>query len=74
QREFDPRAFGVLVSLITAVNQVTYAFGPGAIGLLRDVSGSYALPFYACVAVELTAAVLIMIRGRAADRRDQAAS
>ncbi|MFX4516553.1 hypothetical protein ABTA91_18865, partial [Acinetobacter baumannii] len=54
QREFDPRAFGVLVSLITAVNQVTYAFGPGAIGLLRDVSGSYALPFYACVAVELT--------------------
>jgi hypothetical protein len=35
------------------------------IGLLRDVSGSYALPFYACIGVELTAAVLIMIRGRA---------
>src|SRR6201747_1497880 len=26
QREFDPRSFGVLVSLITAINQVTYAF------------------------------------------------
>ena len=70
QREFDPRSFGVLVSLITAINQVTYAFGPGVIGLLRDVSGSYALPFYACIGVELTAAVLIMIRGRAAIRRD----
>jgi len=45
QREFDPRSFGVLISLITAINQVTYAFGPCWIGLLRDVSGSYSLPF-----------------------------
>ncbi|HEV7599270.1 MAG TPA: MFS transporter [Bradyrhizobium sp.] len=64
QREFDPRAFGVLVSLITAINQVTYAFGPGVIGLLRDASGSYDLPFYGCIALELVAAVLIMVRGR----------
>jgi predicted MFS family arabinose efflux permease len=64
QREFDPRSFGVLVSLITAINQITYAFGPGVVGLLRDLSGSYTLPFYGCIAVELTAAVLVMIRGR----------
>jgi predicted MFS family arabinose efflux permease len=64
QREFEPRSFGVLVSLITAINQITYAFGPGVVGLLRDLSGSYTLPFYGCIAVELAAAVLIMIRGR----------
>jgi predicted MFS family arabinose efflux permease len=64
QREFDPRSFGVLVSLITAINQVTYAFGPGVIGLLRDASGSYSLPFYGCIGLELTAALLIMVRGR----------
>ena len=64
QREFEPRSFGVLVSLITAINQITYAFGPGVVGLLRDVSGSYTLPFYACIGVELAAAALIMIRGR----------
>jgi MFS family permease len=63
QREFDPRSFGVLVSLVTAINQVTYAFGPGIVGLLRDASGSYSLPFYGCAGLELTAAVLIMIRG-----------
>lgn len=63
QREFDPRSFGVLVSLITAINQITYAFGPGVIGLLRDASGSYAMPFYGCIVLELTAAVLIMVRG-----------
>jgi MFS family permease len=64
QREFDPRSFGVLISLITAINQITYAFGPGVIGLLRDASGSYTLPFYGCIGLELTAAALIMIRGK----------
>jgi MFS family permease len=66
QREFDPRSFGVLISLITAINQITYAFGPGIVGVLRDFSGSYSLPFYCCIAIELTAAALIMIRGRGA--------
>jgi predicted MFS family arabinose efflux permease len=64
QREFDPRAFGVLISLITAINQITYAFGPGVVGLLRDASGSYDLPFYGCIGLELIAAVLILVRGR----------
>jgi predicted MFS family arabinose efflux permease len=64
QREFAPQAFGVLVSLITAINQITYAFGPGVVGLLRDLSGSYTLPFYGCIALELMAAALIMIRGK----------
>jgi predicted MFS family arabinose efflux permease len=64
QREFEPRSFGVLVSLITAITQITYAFGPGAIGLLRDASGSYVLPFYGCIALELAAAVLILMWGR----------
>jgi len=66
QREFDARSFGVLISLLTAVTQVTYAFGPGVVGVLRDLSGSYALPFYGCIALELIAAALIMIRGKPA--------
>jgi predicted MFS family arabinose efflux permease len=65
QREFDPRSFGVLISLITAINQVTYAFGPGIIGLLRDAAGSYTLPFYGCIGLELVAAALILVRGKA---------
>jgi MFS family permease len=65
QREFDPRSFGILVSLITSVTQVTYAFGPGIVGWLRDISGSYAVPFYSCMALQVVAAVMIMVRGRA---------
>jgi MFS family permease len=67
QREFDPRSFGVLISLATAITQVTYAFGPGIIGLLRDASGSYTLPFYGCIGLELIATVLIMVRGGGAE-------
>jgi MFS family permease len=65
-REFEPRSFGALVSLQTAIAQVTYAFGPGVIGVLRDLSGSYTLPFSGCVALQVIAAVLIMVRGRKA--------
>jgi len=60
QREFAPASFGILISLSTAINQVTYAFGPGVVGLLRDVSGSYTLPFYGCIALEIMAAALIL--------------
>ncbi|QOZ80013.1 MFS transporter [Bradyrhizobium sp. CCBAU 53351] len=64
QQEFDSAAFGVLISLNTAINQVTYAFGPGVVGALRDWSGGYALPFYLCIALELAAAALITVRGK----------
>ncbi|PIT05108.1 transporter [Bradyrhizobium nitroreducens] len=64
QREFDSAAFGVLISLNTAINQVTYAFGPGIVGALRDWSGGYSLPFYLCIALEVVAAALIMVRGK----------
>jgi MFS family permease len=73
QREFASGVFGVLVSLQTAIAQITYAFGPGVVGVLRDLSGSYTLPFYGCIALELTAAVLIMIRGRAEGLQGRAA-
>ncbi|WP_439395265.1 MFS transporter [Bradyrhizobium sp. PMVTL-01] len=64
QQEFDSASFGVLISLNTAINQVTYAFGPGVVGALRDWSGGYVLPFYLCIALEVVAAALIMVRGK----------
>lgn len=66
-REFDSREFGVVISLATAIGQVIYACGPAIVGTLRDLSGSYALPFYVCMALELVAAVLVLIHGRPDD-------
>jgi MFS family permease len=64
QREFDSRSFGVLVSLTAATGQIFNAFGPGAIGLLRDAFGSYAVPFAICIGLQIAAAAIILMRGK----------
>ena len=64
QREFDVRSFGVLVSLVTAICQFTYAFGPGLVGLLRDAFGGYTVPFALCMGFELAAAAIVLTGSR----------
>ena len=48
QREFEAASFGMLVGLSWAISQFTYAFGPGLIGVIRDVTGNYAAPLVLC--------------------------
>ena len=62
QREFDAASFGMLVGLSWAISQFTYAFGPGLLGVVRDVTGGYAAPLGICVALDLAAAALILLR------------
>jgi MFS family permease len=62
QREFDEASFGMLVGLSWAISQFTYAFGPGLLGVVRDVTGGYAAPLGICIALELGAAVLVLLR------------
>ena len=68
QREFDAAAFGMLVGLSTAITQFTYAFGPGLLGLVRDLSGSYTAPLLLCVALNLIAAAMVVRQPRPAGR------
>ena len=42
----------MLVGLSTAITQFTYAFGPGLLGLVRDLTGSYTAPLLLCVETE----------------------
>jgi len=60
QREFDAAAFGMLVGLSTAITQFTYAFGPGLLGLIRDLTGGYTAPLLLCVALNLIAAAIVL--------------
>jgi MFS family permease len=62
QREFDAPSFGMLVGLSWAISQFTYAFGPGLLGVVRDVTGGYAAALGICAALELAAAALILLR------------
>ena len=61
QREFSARDFARVVALLTAINQVTYAFGPGVLGWLRDRAGDYTLPHLACAALMTFAAGVVLI-------------
>jgi MFS family permease len=65
QAEFPAAAFGPVVSTIIAINQLTYSFGPGVLGWLRDTTGSYAAPLVACMALQLAAVACLLVGGRA---------
>lgn len=64
QREFAARDFARVISLLTAINQVTYAFGPGLLGWLRDLNGSYALPHLVAAGLMSFAACVVLIGPR----------
>ena len=62
QREFEAASFGMLVGLSTAIGQFTYGLGPGLLGIVRDASGGYGASLALCMALEITAAVVILLR------------
>lgn len=64
QREFAAASFGMLVGLAWAINQFTYSFGPGLLGVVRDATGSYVAPLGICIGLEIAAAALILLRPR----------
>jgi len=64
QREFDLDEVGMVVALITAINQAVFAFAPAVLGALRDLQGGYALPFGIAACIQIAAA-LIVIANRA---------
>jgi cyanate permease len=64
QREFEAASFGMLVGLCWAISQFTYAFGPGLLGAIRDLTGSYSVPLAICIALDMLAAALVLLRPR----------
>jgi MFS family permease len=61
QQEFAATSFGMLVALSTAIGQFTYAFGPGLLGLVHDLTGGYAAALALCMALELAGAAIVLL-------------
>jgi len=61
QREFDAASFGMLMALASATCQTIFAFGPGLLGLVRDLTGGYAAALALCIALELVAAAVALL-------------
>jgi MFS family permease len=64
QREYTSDEFPAIVALSTAIVQILYAFGPGLLGVLRDGFGGYGVPLAVCMALNLMASGLILLRPR----------
>ncbi len=68
QQEFPRRDFARAVSLNVAINQLAAATGPSILGVLHDLSGSYRTSLMLCLALQVAAAILVLIRPRAVRR------
>jgi predicted MFS family arabinose efflux permease len=64
QVEFARRDFARAVSLNVAITQLVAAVGPSILGLLRELSGDYRTSLIACLVLQLTAALLVLVRPR----------
>jgi cyanate permease len=62
QRECPPSAFGMLSGLTLAIIQTGNSFGPSLVGWLRDASGGYTVPLVVCMAIEIAAIAIILVR------------
>ncbi len=61
EAEFPREHFAGTISLITATNQLAFAFAPGLLGLLRDATGDYRLAYALCAAADLVAAAVVVL-------------
>ena len=60
QREFPNRDFARIVSMIVAINQFSFAFGPALLGGLQQPDGSYARALLVCLAMEVLGAIIVL--------------
>jgi MFS family permease len=66
QQEFHRSDFARAVSLHVAITQLAAATGPTILGVLHDLSGDYRTSLIACLVLQVSAALLVLVRpGRA---------
>ncbi|MBV8119293.1 MAG: MFS transporter [Alphaproteobacteria bacterium] len=73
-QEFPSRLFARLVSLVVAINQFTFAFGPILIGYLRQLTGGYMVSLIFCVVIEVSAATIVILPVLARSLRNRGSS
>jgi MFS family permease len=69
--EWPRQRFSGLVGLVVGINQLTFAFGPSLVGVVRDWAGTYGAALGACAALQAISATLILLGpGPTAKTRD----
>ena len=60
QQEFPTRHFARVVSMVVAINQFVFAFGPALLGRLQQADGAYTHALFACLVMEMLGAVIVL--------------
>jgi len=69
--EWPRERFSVLVGLAVGINQLTFAFGPSLVGVVRDRAGTYGAALWTCALLQAISAALILLGpGPAAKTRE----
>jgi len=61
QQEFPKQHFARIVSIVVAINQFSFAFGPSLLGQLENAGGSYSTGLVACLSMEALAAIIVIL-------------
>jgi MFS family permease len=59
QQEFPKEHFARIVSLVVAINQFSFAFGPALLAQVEAAEGSYRLGLLICLSIEAVAAIIV---------------
>jgi MFS family permease len=59
-QEFPARHFARVVSMVVAINQFAFAFGPALLGRLQQPDGGYAYALFACLVMEVIGAIIVL--------------
>jgi MFS family permease len=61
QKEFGREDVVTVVALIVAINQAIFAFAPAIVGVFRDATSAYVVPFGIVACVQLLAATVVLL-------------
>lgn len=61
RREFGAAAFGAVYGIASCVIQLAIALGPSFYGLLHDASGGYGVPLLLAAAIDVGAALVVLV-------------
>ena len=60
QQEFPAPHFARVVSMVVAINQFAFAFGPALLGRLQQPDGSYSRALFACLLMQVIGAIVVL--------------
>ena len=64
QKEFRSPDVGTVVALVVAINQAVFALAPAILGIIRDVTASYTVPFAIVIAAQFVASFIVLVGRR----------